>query len=1124
MDHRSLCAVAAMPALLCCMATSPNSYSAQPAVEEYAALVSAELGLVGYWRFEGDLRDAEGTAHGQPKGGEPQFGEGPGGGKALVLEDGRYVTMGDTPHLDLEETTVELWFKPTFQPGLGYNPCVIAKRADGDHRLTRFSVHIWGDYSCLAVWNGRRVMRYPVGEGPLERGQWYYLVVTCKGPQMQLFVDGVPCELEGVQDSVNFEQVGRPLSIGSSQPAGRELLDCWVNEVAIYRRALCECEIEAHADAMGWGERRGELARAREARLRRVQQLHVEQAAEREERRAELMADPALFARGEPFVYRDEHLGAVSLPLGGIGTGCIQINGQGERHVWQIFNNHKHALVPHSFFAVRVKKGKDEPVVRALQTTPVGPFPAMKSLSFRGEYPFGWYEFEDGELGVKVSMETFNPLVPLDARSSAMPCAVFNLSVENPTDQPVEVALLATQQNAAGYLGDNPIDGRAYPGYGGNQIRVLRDPGAALLQMTSNKPADAPGSGDMVLMAAAEPTTAAASWESLDELAAGFAAGGSLSGPEHAGPSPAGETLDGALAVSFPLQPAERRMVPFVLAWHFPTGRHGNGAWGGEGNMYSSFWPDALAVARDVQANLDELTRKTRLYHDTLYASNLPRWLLDRISSQVAILRSRTCFWTRDGYFGGWEGCCPETGCCAGNCNHVWHYAQAHARLFPSIAKQMRAQEFQFQSPDGAIPHRQPKSFPAFDGQCGAVLNSYREHLMSPDGKWLDENWPSTKRAMDYVIATWDRDEDGVPAGAQWNTLDGALGGSSSWLGTMYLAALAAAEKMAVLQSEPEPAQRYARIRESGSNRQDATLFGGEYYIQIPEETPHEDYGTGCHIDQVLGQWWAHQLDLGSVYPRDHVRTALGSLFKHNFRGKMAGLPQLPRKFAADEDPGMQMIVWPEGEERPAKVIRYGDEVMTGFEYAAAAAMVQAGLLREGFAVCRAVAIRYDGRLREGLTPSRSASWGYSGNPFGDDECGKFYARAMSVWSMLLASQGFVYDGPAGHLGFKPVWQPEDHASLFTSAEGWGLFRQRREDDTQTERIEVRYGSLRVASLVFQLPKDRQPTQVAVRVGQGPARSTFAVSGSEVRIELEGPVVLGADQVLLAEIKLEYGY
>jgi len=97
----------------------------------------------------------------------------------------------------------------------------------------------------------------------------------------------------------------------------------------------------------------------------------------------------------------------------------------------------------------------------------------------------------------------------------------------------------------------------------------------------------------------------------------------------------------------------------------------------------------------------------------------------------------------------------------------------------------------------------------------------------------------------------------------------------------------------------------------------------------------------------------------------------------------------------------MQMITWPlGGRPDPGHSIIYADEVMSGFEYSAAAAMVQAGLLREGFAVVHAAWLRYDGRLRPNLS---GGAWGYSGNPFCDDECGRFYARPMSIWSMLLA-------------------------------------------------------------------------------------------------------------------------
>ena len=45
----------------------------------------------------------------------------------------------------------------------------------------------------------------------------------------------------------------------------------------------------------------------------------------------------------------------------------------------------------------------------------------------------------------------------------------------------------------------------------------------------------------------------------------------------------------------------------------------------------------------------------------------------------------------------------------------------------------------------------------------------------------------------------------------------------------------------------------------------------------------------------------------------------------------------------------------------------------------------------------------------------------------------KFYARALSSWSLLIACQGLILDGPKGILGFKPNWQPNDHRSFFTA-------------------------------------------------------------------------------------------
>jgi len=845
--------------------------------------------------------------------------------------------------------------------------------------------------------------------------------------------------------------------------------------------------------------------------------------AEREKRIAEMMSSKDLLARGEQRVYRGEHLTAISFGVGGFGAGLIQMNGMAERAIWQIFNNYSQATVPNSFFAVRAKSAGGEAVMRALQTSPAGPFESMESLSFRGEYPFAWYDFEDADLPLAVSMEAFSPLVPMNTKDSAIPCAVFNLTGENTSEKAVDVSFIAAQQNAVGYTGKGKIEGRQSPRYGGNRNRILVENSATILHMTGDISKKRLGFGDMALIAQAENVTADAAWTD----AKAFAGEGKLDGPNDAGPSPKKQTLDGALAAAFTLEPGEKRTVTFVLTWYFPNACHSNHkGWRHVGNMYTNWWPDALAVARYVNANIERLTAETRLFHDTFYSSNLPHWLLDRISSQVAVLRSKTCFWAKDGFVGAWEGCCPDDGCCHGNCTHVWHYAQSHARLFPEMARSMRQQIYAAQRASGALPHRLSEGFgPAADGELGDILGVYREYLCSTDREWLDGIWPKAQKAMNHAIATWDDDEDGVLAGAQHNTLDGSLGGSTSWIGTMYLAALEASARMAEIEGDPGCAERYRRIRKSGAKKQNETLWNGEYYIQIRDPEPRNDYADGCSIDQVLGEWWANQVNIPTSYPDDRVRGALRSLLKYNFRTNFHGVPQEPRKFVDEDDAGMQMIHWPSGD-RPEPTILYGDEAMTGFEYSAAAAMVQFGMLREGFMVTRAIYDRYDGRLRTGLTEHGTASWGYSGNPFGDDECGKFYARAMSNWSILLACQGFVYDGPEGVLGFKPVWMPEDHASFFTAAEGWGLFSQKRvgrspRHGRQLQRIELKYGRVDLRELVFELAAGAAAAEVVVKHGGGAIPANFEADGSELCIRPASPIRLEAGETLHVEISTE---
>jgi hypothetical protein len=210
----------------------------------------------------------------------------------------------------------------------------------------------------------------------------------------------------------------------------------------------------------------------------------------------------------------------------------------------------------------------------------------------------------------------------------------------------------------------------------------------------------------------------------------------------------------------------------------------------------------------------------------------------------------------------------------------------------------------------------------------------------------------------------------------------------------------------------------------------------------------------------------------------------------------------VPRRYIPDDEGGLLICTWPNGG-RPKDFILYADEVWTGIEYAAAGAMIYEGLLdgARQVVVVRMARSRYDGRRRDGLNS------GPGGNPYNELECGKFYARAMSSWSLLVASQGLVLEGPKGILGFKPHWQPEDHRSFYTAPEGWGLFVQQRRDGQQTERIDVRHGRLRLKELVFALPGS-SPATAAVSVSGQTVAAMLQQAESEVRLALNQELIV----------------
>src|SRR6185295_11853296 len=139
--------------------------------------------------------------------------------------------------------------------------------------------------------------------------------------------------------------------------------------------------------------------------------------------------------------------------------------------------------------------------------------PRFQAARFTGAYPFAKVEFEDDSLPVEVSLEAFNPFVPMDVDASSLPLAVFHYRVRSRSKVPVDLSLAFSMLNAAGYDGLARLNDEEWEGFGGNltALRTEAVEGRPLLglDMTSSKYwGDSPRNGSLVLATTTATATA----------------------------------------------------------------------------------------------------------------------------------------------------------------------------------------------------------------------------------------------------------------------------------------------------------------------------------------------------------------------------------------------------------------------------------------------------------------------------------------------------------------------------------------------------------------------------------------------------------------------------------------
>lgn len=754
-------------------------------------------------------------------------------------------------------------------------------------------------------------------------------------------------------------------------------------------------------------------------------------------------------------VYQGEELNRIAFPIGGMGAGMFCLEGTGAisnmsiRHQPNIFNE------PCMFAAIHVKdyeKGSkvlEGPVpgrkkFGGSESALGGPLtswglPRFEEVSFSPRFPFANISLSDKDIPLNVELKGWSPFIPTDQDNSSLPVGALEYTFTNTSDKDVEAIFSYNTRNFM------TMDGAPHC------IQPMKN-GFVLSQAASDKEKHL--KGDFAIYTNIDDTKVnhcwfrGGWWDPLTMAWNAIADGNIVENAPIKGEAPGA-----SLYVPFKVKAGDTYSIRLHMAWYVPDSnvRIGNDAVA-EGDKsaecptvpkmetpncyrpwYSTRFENIDEVAKYWSSQYDKLKSETELFTNTFYNTTLPVEVIDAVGSNLSILKSPTVMRQHDGRMWNYEGCGDTWGSCHGSCTHVWNYAQAIPHLFPSMERTLRESEFfisqnkeghqMFRTniPISAVKH---DFHAAADGQLGGIIKVYRDWRISGDTNWLRMMYPQVKQSLDYCIGAWDPRHVGALEEPHHNTYDIEFWGADGMCTSFYTAALQSLVQMG--RALNEDVTQYKSLLAKSKDYMENKLYDGEYFIQniqwtglqspdpialaeknwnsdyseearaiLLKEGPKYQYGKGCLSDGIIGCWMSLVAGMDEPIDKEKVKSHLNSIYKYNLRKDLSdhANPQRPT-FGLGEDGGLLLCTWPKGGKLSIPFV-YSDEVWTGIEYQVASHLIFEGEVEKGLEIVRTVRKRYDGKVR---------------NPFNEYECGGWYARALSSYSLLQALTGTRYD------------------------------------------------------------------------------------------------------------------
>ncbi len=744
--------------------------------------------------------------------------------------------------------------------------------------------------------------------------------------------------------------------------------------------------------------------------------------------------------------YTGEQLTWGGFPLGGIGAGMIAMDSTGSISQVSVRNRMQFFNEPPLFAAIGIKGAPGAakvlegpvPMRKAFGAAGTGNgrgdtnwgLPRFAGARFQARFPFGLLELKDAGNPLEAAVTGWSPFIPGDIDNSSLPFGAFEYVFSNPTGSDIEAVFSFHGRN---FMGEE------------NKGEVLPTPGGFILWQDASADHPEKEGGFAVFLEGADEVKVDHSWfkggwfDPLSIIWRTVQEARVIENPAVEGPS-----AGASLYAPFKVPANGSRTLRLLVCWYVPQTdltvgkpekKNAEPCPAGCARFHQPWYAGKFKsigeTAEYWRRNYAHLREESTRFRDAFYDTTLPPEAIEAVAANLTILKSPTILRQPDGRMWAYEGCGDESGCCHGSCTHVWNYAQAIPHLFPALERTLRETEFFVSQDDRGhqtfrtpLPISEPNHdfHAAADGQLGGIMKVYREWRISGDSKWMAGMWPRVKQSLEYCLATWDPRGRGVLEEPHHNTYDIEYWGPESHCTSVYLGALEAAVRMG--EALKEDVGRYRGLMEKGRLFLETRLYNGEYFHQIIQteglnsafpgidyssngpgytdiiatlkaEGPKYQYGTGCLSDGVFGFWLARACGLEEPADPAKIRSHLQAVHRHNLKKSLMNHfnPQRPA-FALGTDGGLLLCTWPRGSELLLPFV-YSNEVWTGIEYQVAAHCLMHGLVEEGLEIVRMARNRYDGRFR---------------NPFDEYECGHWYARALSSYSLIQALTGVRYD------------------------------------------------------------------------------------------------------------------